>query len=312
MRILLAGRTDMLLETGNLLLENGHEIAGIITCRAAIEYSANEDDFSHYADDLKVPFFQTQKINSTNCKHFVEQLGHIDVTVSINWIGIMGEKFISNFKLGVLNAHGGDLPRYRGNACQAWAIINGESKIGLCIHKMIAGVLDSGDIISRSYFPIDINTRVGQVYSWMRIEIPQLFLQAINALDGNADYILEEQSKDPAKTLRCYPRKPEDGQIDWKQSSESIIRLVNASSEPFSGSFCFDEEGVKIIIWRARVHEDEEAYSGIPGQITSLNKENSTLHVLTGKGKIEISEIERNGVRDKPTRFFSSIRSRLK
>ena len=24
---------------------------------------------------------------------------------------------------GILNAHGGDLPRYRGNACQAWALI---------------------------------------------------------------------------------------------------------------------------------------------------------------------------------------------
>ena len=38
--------------------------------------------------------------------------------------------------------------RYRGNACQAWAILNGE-KISLCIHKMIGGELDSGDIITR-------------------------------------------------------------------------------------------------------------------------------------------------------------------
>ena len=40
----------------------------------------------------------------------------------------MLEEVIDFFELGILNAHGGDLPRYRGNACQAWAIINGEER----------------------------------------------------------------------------------------------------------------------------------------------------------------------------------------
>ena len=44
--------------------------------------------------------------------------------------------------------------------CQA-ALINGENRIGLCIHKMIGGELDSGPIISRSYFEANINTRIG-------------------------------------------------------------------------------------------------------------------------------------------------------
>ena len=58
------------------------------------------------------------------------------------------------------NAHGGDLPRYRGNACQAWAIINGENKIGLCIHKMIGGELDISDIIARDFLKIDLGTKL--------------------------------------------------------------------------------------------------------------------------------------------------------
>ena len=47
-------------------------------------------------------------------------------------------KVISIFTLGILNAHGGDLPRYRGNACQAWAIINGEEKtyVGYSLKKI--------------------------------------------------------------------------------------------------------------------------------------------------------------------------------
>ena len=57
-----------------------------------------------------------------------------------------------------------------------------EKKIGLCIHKMIGGELDSGDIISkRNYIKINSNTRIGLVYEEME-KIIQLFLnQLINS-----------------------------------------------------------------------------------------------------------------------------------
>ncbi|GAB1465742.1 hypothetical protein MASR2M54_12420 [Aliarcobacter cryaerophilus] len=51
-----------------------------------------------------------------------------EIAVSLNYSSIISQNVIDLFPLGVLNAHGGDLPRYRGNACQAWAIINGEEK----------------------------------------------------------------------------------------------------------------------------------------------------------------------------------------
>jgi methionyl-tRNA formyltransferase len=69
-----------------------------------------------------------------------------DIAVSINYTGVLPQGVIDLFPIGVLNAHGGDLPRYRGKACQAWAIINRESRIGLCIQKMIGGELDSGEV----------------------------------------------------------------------------------------------------------------------------------------------------------------------
>ena len=40
---------------------------------------------------------------------------------------MFSQSTIDLFPLGIL-IHGGDLPKYRGNACQAWAIINGEEK----------------------------------------------------------------------------------------------------------------------------------------------------------------------------------------
>ncbi len=40
-----------------------------------------------------------------------------------------------------------------------------QKKIGLCVHKMQGGSLDSGDIIVREYLPININTKVTDVGS---------------------------------------------------------------------------------------------------------------------------------------------------
>ena len=74
----------------------------------------------------------------------------------MNYTGIIPQSIIDIFQYGILNAHGGDLPRYRGNARQAWAH-NGEKSIGLCIHKMIGGEIDMcGDIIARDYSKLRI------------------------------------------------------------------------------------------------------------------------------------------------------------
>jgi len=40
------------------------------------------------------------------------------------------------FRHVILNAHAGDLPKYRGNACPNWAILKGEKRVVLTIHQV--------------------------------------------------------------------------------------------------------------------------------------------------------------------------------
>ena len=175
---------------------------------------------------------------------------------------------------------------------------------------MIGGELDSGDIISKSFLPINIDTRIGMIYDWMEKEIPVLMLNAIGKLSKNNN-TFQVQSKDPKDALRTYPRNPDDGKIDWNKDGESIIRLINASSEPFSGAFT-SYNSDKLIIWRAALFTDNENYSSATGQIAKINKDSGNIIVITGKGKIEITEIEVNGERTKPAVAIKSIRVRLK
>lgn len=305
---MLIGRTKHLIDTATLLSQNGHEIVGVITSKSSPEYKVNESDFRSFSEKLNIPFLHSPKVSLKNLK---EKFGKTnpDIAVSINYSGIISSEVIDFFPLGVLNAHGGDLPKYRGNACQAWAIINGEEKIGLCIHKMIGGELDSGNIIARRYITLDDEITIRQVYDEFEVLIPKMFLESINQLEKNNSFLIEEQSKNAEDELRCYPRKPEDGKIDWNLSAVQIHRLIRASSEPYSGAFTY-LDGEKIIIWKSKLFKSKKKWLGIPGQIAEVI-DNGDVVVLTGEGKIILKEIEIDQKRLKPSMIIKSIRKRL-
>ena len=310
MKIGVFGRSELLLDFINDFIDK-YEIAFIVTGKASPEYKSDENDYKKFAEDNNIPFLITQSFNHVDYLKFINQYSvGCDIAISMNFPTIIPKEVIDLFALGILNAHGGDLPRYKGNACQAWAILNKEEKIGLCIHKMTPE-LDSGDIIERSYLPIDISTRIGEVYDWFETEIPSLFKKAIEKLEKNPSYILEKQSLDQGSSLRCYPRNPEDGRINWAQSAEDILRLINASSEPYSGAYCF-YKNKKVIVWEAKLNKNYPPYLGVPGQVTHIDKNNKTLDIITGNGNVTLIRVEIENDAHSICDKIKSVRDRLK
>lgn len=310
MNIALIGRTEIMYDLIDILRDNGHHIVLISTSKAAPEYLKTEKDFELKANEIGVKFLYAPKISTAENIDFIKQCGHIDIAISVNHTSIVQQEVIDLFPLGVLNIHGGDLPRYRGNACQAWAIINGESRIGLCVHKMEGGSLDSGDIIVREYMNININTKVTECWNWIAERAPFMFLEALKLLEQDKDFILQKQSKNAQDILRCYPRNPLDGRICWSENREMILRLINASNKPYAGAFCFFKN-MKLIIWDAELYDDGENYLAIPGQISSWDMQKGFVVVITGCGKLKINEIEFDNRICKPAEILHSIRNRL-
>lgn len=305
MKIAIIGRTEILYNTVKLLCDSGYEIGLILTAKEAPEYEKTSHDFRLLAESLGVPFINSPKIDEQ--KAYIQSLPPMDIGISVNYTGLISQQIIDLFPLGILNAHAGDLPRYRGNACLAWAILNGEDRIGLCVHRMIGGELDSGDIIAREFFPITLDTKITIAHRWMSERIPAIFLEAVQRLQVDNSYIMEVQSKDPADALRCYPRRPEDGRIDWSLDAINILRLVNACAKPYTGAFCYFENKT-IIVWNASLAPNEN-YLAIPGQVTALSDD--YVEVATGKGKLRLCDLEKNGASIKPRQLCSSVRQRF-
>lgn len=304
MKIAIIGRTKDLYDTAVHLHKIGHEICCILTAKEAPEYTCSSEDFRVLAQKWQIPFVLGGKILEHS--EFLRNAS-ADIGVSINYTSVIPQFIIDFFPNGILNVHGGDLPRYRGNACQAWAILNGESKIGLCVHRMIGEELDSGDIITRDYLTIDHNTKITSILQWMQKQTPSLMAKALSYLMDNADYVLEIQSKNIADTLRCYPRCPDDGRISWSKPVIDVLRLVNASNSPYAGAFC-KFEGEKMIIWDAELVE-EENFCAVPGQVAMIG--DNFIEVTCGKGKLRILSVEYKGKVSTPNVWVKSIRKRL-
>lgn len=304
MRIGIIGRTGILLKSAEALREAGHEIAFIITCKAELFYDKNEMDFELYASRLKIPFFNTLHLES-----IIEEITALkaEVCISINWLRIIEEQFLSKFPFGVLNAHAGDLPRYKGNAAANWAILNFEKTVALTIHRM-EKELDSGPYILKEFMTIDNHTYIGEIYSWLTEIIPIKFVEALKLITQKS---LIVQNKE-IRSLRTFPRKPEDSRINWSLNRKTILSIIRASSHPFNGAFCFlNDTTSRVVIFRASEYIADFDYLAIPGQVCF--QVNGNPIVATQDGLIEIEEWKVYNLDIEVTKEFitKSMRNRL-
>jgi methionyl-tRNA formyltransferase len=306
MKFVAIGRSQTLVESIRHVANNDHELLAMVTSSPAPEYKESLSELISLSEFFSVPLFKGT--NSLAIKHFLNTLPETpDVAISVNHNAILNSEVIEHFRLGILNAHGGDLPRYRGNACQAWAIINGENKVGLCIHKMVPEKLDSGDIIERDFLPINSETYVGEIIDWIEIKTPQLFVNALQSLEFDASYVLAKQDASISNPLRCYPRNSDDGRINWALSAVSIDRLIKASGRPYVGAFS-NYQSERVHIHRSVV-SDSEMFMAIPGQVMRFDDE--TVTVATGQGAVTISDLKIEGQQVQVRDLVKSLRSRF-
>lgn len=308
MRIVAIGRGEWLFNSITTALRHGHSIHGIVTSEGAEEYRVKASDFVAFAKLKNIPYILSN--NNSEISKFLVTLNEFDVGISVNHKNILNTEVLKLFPHGVLNFHGGDLPRYKGNAAQVWAILNGEKQIGFCVHRMIANKIDFGPIISRSYFPIELNTKIGEIYQLMEEKAPEMFLDSISKLEINKNFELKTSTSN-IRPHRCHSRRPEDARIKWDKKAIEIVRLINASGPPYRGAYCYYGDTLLRIL-EAEIYNLDEDISAIPGQIIDINSDR--ISVACGINEaICISKIvlEEKSAGIKLDSFFKSTRSRL-
>jgi UDP-4-amino-4-deoxy-L-arabinose formyltransferase/UDP-glucuronic acid dehydrogenase (UDP-4-keto-hexauronic acid decarboxylating) len=297
MRIAAIGRGRILLDTISALLASGHDVPVIATWPESAESDLPNGIWAGTAHDLGAAHLDhvlpPDQLRAARC----------DLAVSVNWRTRIDPEVRAAFPRGILNAHGGDLPRYRGNAPFAWALLNGEATVGFTVHEM-NDELDAGPIYLKRFVPVTPDTYIGDLYRALAKAVPEMFDEVIR---GIAAGTMNAQPQRGA-ALRCYPRGPEDGQMDWRRSAIHLARLVRASAEPFTGAFT-TYRGARLTIWRADAVHWPEAYCAVPGQVLARNA--AAVAIATGDGALHVTEVETTSGRTTAAVIVRSTRDRL-
>ncbi len=307
MRVAALGRTQWLRDTIETLSSKGHEICQIGVITESPESSVTSATFNRLAQKLGCPSFQANRVGKREKE--VLRAVQADVAVSVNWPTLIPRSVRDLFPHGVLNAHAGDLPRYRGNACPNWAILQGEQRVTVSIHQMIDD-LDAGPVYLKRHITITDHTYITEIYGALDTMIPDMFLDVVDGLDRGAIAPVP-QSEGPALGLRCFPRLPSDSRIDWSHSATDITRLIRASAKPFAGAYTH-LNNQRLTIWKAHSSQLGYPYLGLPGQVVKRDLKSGAVTVLAGIGTVVLESVAWSRDTDKkPSECVRSLRSRL-
>jgi methionyl-tRNA formyltransferase len=189
-----------------------------------------------------------------------------------------------------IGIHDSYLPDRRGGAPLNWALIDGLDKIGITMFYMNDGI-DSGDIIEQRMIRIhttdDANTLLDKIAFSSGLMVDHYF----NMVKYG---IITRTPQDHSKATYTRRRKPEDGEINWKNTTLQIHNFVRALTKPFPGAYCLlgkqNLVAYKMIVWETRLSGINPA--AIKLKVGELRRIGDMFIAGTGDGVIDILKWE--------------------
>jgi methionyl-tRNA formyltransferase len=179
--------------------------------------------------------------------------------------------------LGCLNLHPSLLPRYRGAAPVAAAILAGDLVTGVSVMLLDEG-MDTGPILAQVEQPVSRDDTTGSLTTRLAQRGAELLLETLVPW-AEGKLKPRPQGNEGVSYARLISKQ--DGEINWGRSAEELGRQVRAC-QPWPG--CFTR-------WRGRLlrivqAEPLPAEPGVKtGQVVALHLAGSGVEVAVGTGQ---------------------------
>jgi len=196
---------------------------------------------------------------------------------------------------GILGVHPSLLPKYRGAAPVAWALLRGEARTGVTIYRLVEA-LDAGPMFAQHAVAIEPGEDAGQLTDRLAKLGAQELVRTLEVISrGTA----EPRAQDETQATLAPKLSKVQGVIDWEQPAAAIERLIRATV-PWPGAVA-GWQGVPLKIWAAQA-VGGDARGAAAGTVVEVAPEQ--LLVATGKGVLAIREVQRPGRRRVSVRDF--------
>ncbi len=308
MRILFIGGTKRGYITLEALVSRDENVVGIISLKQFDDEAENyESAIAEIAKANEIRLFETSNFAEKNYEHILSDELKPDIAFVVGCRVLIPPEIYQIPCLGTLGVHDSLLPEYRGFAPLNWAIINGASHTGVTLFYL-SELMDGGDIVAAKSITIASDNSAAELADRLCDKTKELVLETLPLFKANSVPRIKQNYQDGS--FSC-SRSPEDGLIDWAESSQRVYNKVRGLSYPYPGAFTF-YQGKKIVIHQAQLHPNPPNYTGrIPGKVVNISKSCGWVEVLTGDGVIRLCSLRLEGDAVPAANVIRSVRESL-
>lgn len=223
-----------------------------------------------------------------NINEIADQISRIEnrIGILVSYGKIISKEILNLFEpIGIINLHPSLLPKYRGPSPIESTILNGDQQTGISFIKLIEE-MDAGPLYYQKTVKLTGQETSVELYS----ELSKIgAIELKGALPRIISGELKPLPQDDSKTSYTKLIKKSDGEINWNEPAETIIRKIRAYQGWPKARTTLGEINVSII----------GAYSapssiGKPGDI-GIIKEAGLVSVEATDGCIYIQKLQPDG-----------------
>lgn len=299
MRIAFAGTPEFALPALSALASSSHELVGVLTQPdrpSGRGRHLSPSPVKLAAQSHGLPVAQPPSLKTAEGRAALEAW-RPDALIVVAYGLILPPAVLELPRLGCINVHASVLPRWRGAAPIARAILAGDTETGITIMKMDAG-LDTGPLLLQRRIPIDPAATTGSLQEALGGLGAAALLEALAQIEGGTARPRPQPTE--GVTYAAKVAKSEAA-IDWRSSALAIERRVRAFNPwPIAETRCAGEplrihaaHALALIEPRAAAQAPVARSEPAPGTILAVRRE--AIVVACGEGDLAITELQRAG-----------------
>jgi methionyl-tRNA formyltransferase len=235
---------------------------------------------------LGIPVRQPDTMRDADAREAIASFAP-DVMVVVAYGLMLPTEVLALPRFGCLNVHASLLPRWRGAAPVARAILAGDAATGVCIMRIEAG-LDTGPVMLARELAIGARATAGELELRLAEEGGAAVVAALDALDaGTAKFT----PQDPRLATYAAKLSKAEARLDWREGAAALERRVRALNPRPVAETTLD--GAQLRIFESRVVAASPGH--VPGTILSAGADG--IVVMTGEQALALTRVQLPGRR---------------
>ncbi len=256
MRIVFLGATELGSACLREVLLGGGDVVGVYAMADAYIASSgmHPSYFGNYdalAQEFGFPLFKTGDVSGEEHQQRLRDL-QPDLMFAIGWSQMIPAQILALAPRGCIGLHPARLPERRGAASINWSLIDGLTRSAATMVYLEEGI-DSGDVIAQQEFLIGPDDAARDVLNTVNRAGAELMRKQFPLI---ASGVAPRRPQDHSQASYTPRRRPEDGLIQWRATSQQLHNFVRALSLPYPGAFT-TLHGRRLGVWRSALVRGE-------------------------------------------------------